>query len=96
VRSSALPCEYPLPGNEAEPLQADRINLRYTPANGAASLIGAVPDSSRCDATLGGWYFDDLAKPTHAVVCPASCQQLNGGGRLQVLLGCPTKVLAPS
>jgi hypothetical protein len=50
VRSSALPCEYPLPGGEAEPLQADRVNLRYTPANGAASLIGAVPDSSRCDA----------------------------------------------
>jgi hypothetical protein len=49
-----------------------------------------VADASRCDATQGGWYYDDPAAPQRVMLCPATCDAVRGGSSLRIVLGCST------
>lgn len=96
VRDAALPCEFGLPDVAGVPVQPDRVNLRHTATDGAGTTIGAVLDRESCDATQGGWYFDRADAPSKIIACPQSCERLNAlSGEINVLLGCPTVVVAP-
>ena len=89
IRGQALPCDYALPSGDAS-VDIKRVNLRHTTGAGTAETIGWVPNASACDATQGGWYFDDPNAPKRMIVCPSRCEQLKqAGGEVQVLLGCP-------
>jgi hypothetical protein len=92
IRTAALPCEFALPDNNGGTVQLDLVNLRYTDLSGTEQTIGNVPDAASC-SDKGGWHYDNPSAATQLIACPASCAQLNGGGEVTVLLGCPTIVV---
>jgi hypothetical protein len=94
IRGAALPCEFALPAAAKSGVQPGSVNLRHQDPQGRQRLIGAVRDAQSCDATQGGWYFDDTRAPQRVIACESSCRDLNAlGGKVEVLLGCPTVLL---
>lgn len=94
IRTTALPCDFALPdGNGTSTVSLDKVNLQYTDFGGAQTTIPKVPDAASCEGQPAGWYYDMSSGATRLVACPASCGQLNGGGEVQVVLGCPTVVV---
>ena len=71
------------------------VNLQYKDLAGAETTIGAVDNQGACHPTQGGWYYDAPAAPTQLVACEQSCQKLNAGGEVQVIVGCPTVRIVP-
>lgn len=92
IRSAALPCEFALPDNNGGAVELDKVNLRHVDLAGTETTIPNVPDAAGCRDT-GGWHYDMSTGTTQLVACPASCAQLNGGGEVTVVLGCPTLVV---
>lgn len=42
--------------------------------------VDKVLDAASCDATTGGWYYDDPADPRMIVLCPATCDAVREQG----------------
>lgn len=90
VEAVPLPCDYPL----------DQVDEDYDPEN--VSLVYRSPDKKSSDfpkamtpdrcADKAGWHYDDNAKPSTIVLCPAACELVRGGGSIKVALGCPPQV----
>jgi hypothetical protein len=97
IRGQALPCDYALPDGDGVTVDPELVNLRHTPAGGAAATtVGWVASATDCDPELGGWYYDNPNDPQRLVVCDNRCDQLkNDGGEVQVLLGCPREAIRP-
>lgn len=94
IRGAALPCDYKLPNNTGTAPQLDKVNLRYTDPTGATTTIGYVSSAADCDATQGGWYFNDAKD--RLLACDLSCNQLKGvGGEVSVVVGCPRVEIVP-
>ncbi|HEX2870052.1 MAG TPA: vWA domain-containing protein [Polyangiaceae bacterium] len=96
IRSAAsIPCELRLPeptGGTA--LDYGLVNVAYQDSSCALSTIYNVPNDTSCDATAGGWYYDDPTAPTSVKLCGASCDQVSApGGRLAFTVGCETEHL---
>ena len=75
-------------------LNPSRVNVQIRGSSGVIRVPG-VADMSGCDAARGGWYYDDRARPTRVILCPASCDaaQAEVSGEttgLDVLFGCDT------
>lgn len=91
IRSAALPCDFALPdGGGTTTVSLDRVNLQYTDPAGTQTVIPKVAQADACAGVAGGWFYDDASGATRLVACPQSCDQLNTGGQVQVVLGCPT------
>ena len=95
IRTKAISCEYKLP---ATGVDFKNVNVSFTSASNVPSTIGHAPidgtDGAGCDAR-GGWYYDKdpmTGAPTKITACPATCTMLQTdlGGRVDVVLGCPT------
>jgi hypothetical protein len=57
-----------------------------------------VQDASKCDATLGGWYYDSAADPKSIKLCPATCAEFHKAGQtvdLGIQIGCLTQNMPP-
>jgi hypothetical protein len=74
------------------------VNVKFTKADGTASVFPqAKGGASACDAG-GGWYYDvdpAAGTPTKITLCPASCDAVKAAGsgsKVDVLLGCQTIV----
>jgi len=93
IRTAALPCDFALPDGGTTTVSLDRVNLQYKDLAGAEMTIPNVPDPAACEGVPGGWFYDDSSGATRLVACPQSCDQLNTGGEVQVVLGCPTVVV---
>lgn len=95
IRANALGCEYDIPepdeGEEIDPL---KVNVTYTPGGGGAGQeLPQADDAADC-GQLPGWYYDDPLEPTKIILCPASCNVVQGDTEANVSLvfGCPTVV----
>jgi len=94
IRTAALPCDFALPdGGGTTTVSLDRVNLQFTDNAGMQTVIPKVPDAATCASAASGWYYDESSGATRLVACPQSCDQLNMGGEVQVVLGCPTVVV---
>jgi hypothetical protein len=92
IRGAALPCDYPLPnGGQVDP---SKVNIEFTPGGAGPKTIYKVEDASKCDPMTGGWYYDNNAAPTRAIVCPQTCAEFKAGsgGQVNVVLGCPSVI----
>jgi hypothetical protein len=94
-----LACQWTIPpppaGKNFDPLL---VNVEFTDrTNGTKETIFYADDPSLCDATLGGWYFNDNANPTQVVACPESCTKIESvtDGGVAIQFGCERKVLPP-
>ena len=92
VRGNALPCDYELPQKLADKSFAyDKVNVVYTKLGSPKGET--LPQSLGCSSGEG-WRYDDAKTPTRIVLCGATCSRIkaDGGGKVQVLLGCDTVI----
>jgi hypothetical protein len=75
-RSSRVDCAIPIPAPpEGVFFDPTRINV-FVSEDGVSSGVGRVAAPDACDATRGGWHYDDEGAPTRVVLCPASCERV--------------------
>jgi hypothetical protein len=98
IRASKLACEYLLPEPPAgENLDFTKVNVDFTIGTSTERLL-AVSNAAACDATSGGWYYDQSPAnggvPTKIMICPATCARFDSTqqGTVQIALGCQTKI----
>jgi len=90
IRSKALACEYLVPEpSGSEPLEIDKASVKHTSGLGVAKEIPQATDAADCGVGPG-WYYDDPKNPQKIMLCPASCQIVQGDpdGKLDVFFGC--------
>lgn len=102
IRGKTLACEYQIPAPPGgSDLDYHKVNVQYTPSGGGApETLFYVGKAASCDATTGGWYYDEDPDagqtPTKILMCPATCDQLEGvGGKVDIEFGCDTVVPEP-
>lgn len=93
--SKPLACEWTIPPPEpGKTLDPNKVNVEFVDqAKGTPETIYHVDDASKCDATLGGWYYNDNKAPTTIKLCPASCTKVTNaaqGSKMNVVFGCAT------
>jgi hypothetical protein len=99
IRGASLPCNYQVPVPATGDPDFSKINVQYTAADGAVSVVPYVESAGSCDSTVGGWYYNvdplDGGVPTTIDMCPTSCETLKGdaGGRVDIALGCKTQTI---
>lgn len=89
IRGKQVPCAFDIPpAPEGQKLDFDKVNVLYTPGSGTQQ---ALTYEVGCPGGTG-WYYDDVANPTHVELCPATCTtvQQDKGARVDILLGCTT------
>lgn len=94
--SKPLACEWTIPPPEpGKLLDPAKVNVEFVDqSTGKPETIFHVDDASKCDATLGGWYYNDNQKPTTIKLCPTSCSKVTAaaqGSKINVVFGCATQ-----
>jgi hypothetical protein len=80
-------CAYVFPTGQVDP---HLINVELTIGGGGTQRIGQVGAASAC-GPMGGWYYDNALRPTTIALCPQACDAVKlPGGRVTLLLGCPS------
>jgi hypothetical protein len=66
------------------------VNVLVTPAGGSPTVIPSQPNSAACDATTGGWYYDDPTTHARIALCGATCSSVSStsGSKVEVIFGC--------
>ncbi len=101
IRAAKLACEYAVPPPPDGGTQDyGKVNVEYTPpGQSMAETIGYVGSMANCDPMTGGWYYDhDPAMggtPTKIIMCPATCNDFMNGGKVDIRVGCKTKIQPP-
>lgn len=89
IRGQALPCDYGIPATTGT-LDPRLVNVQHL-IGGSTNTIFGVASANDCDATTGGWYYDDPITPSRVFACPATCAAFGNGGEVKVVVGCPTQ-----
>ncbi|MCH9684371.1 MAG: VWA domain-containing protein [Deltaproteobacteria bacterium] len=93
IQGATLACEYPIPpppdGMDFNP---DQVNVEFDDGMGGVLEIGRVDSAADCAGVNDGWYYDDPVNPTTIVVCPQTCDQIQGfaGASVSIKFGCAT------
>lgn len=66
------------------------VNVVVTPDGVALTAIPERPNSAACDATTGGWYFDDPSTHAQVILCSATCSIVSStsNSKVEILFGC--------
>lgn len=91
IQGEQIACEIPIPVPTMGDFDPDLVNVTFTSGDGMESAIGGVANAAACGPDAG-WYYDNPADPTLIILCPASCDTVQGDddGKLEVVLGCET------
>ncbi|MBI5534068.1 MAG: VWA domain-containing protein [Deltaproteobacteria bacterium] len=98
IKGSAVGCDFKVPSNDAGKIDTTKVNVVYTVNGGAEQTVYAVNTVGDCDATDGGWYYDNPADPTSITLCPATCAQVQKSGQkvdVSIQMGCKTVFMPP-
>jgi hypothetical protein len=96
IREARLSCEFELPeAPPGEALDFSAVNVQVTTSDGE-ELLYYVASADQC-GKLGGWHYDTdpaIVAPNSIVLCPASCEALQGdvSASVELSLGCSTIV----
>jgi hypothetical protein len=94
IQSTPVPCEWKIPmPPEGETFDTDKVNVDFATGSNPSQRVGAVGSAAECAQVSGGWHYDDPANPTKVMVCPQTCQVIQGAtdARVDVLFGCATE-----
>lgn len=92
--AAKLPCVFTLPTPASGEIDPAKVNVQYSKGgSGSPETLVYVTNKEGCMGG-SGWYYDDPAKPTVAVLCDATCKTVSAdkAGRIDVALGCATKI----
>ena len=94
IKGQALGCAYSIPLPEDEEADYGQVNFVYTPSGGMGITIPNVGTPDQCVPGEHGWYYDNVQSPTQILLCPHSCDLIEGdeSGVVEVVLGCATVV----
>jgi hypothetical protein len=98
IRSGTIDCTFQIPKpKNGDAVEFADVNVQVT-TGGALSTIYYVKRQSQCDATTGGWYYDQdpaSATPTQIIACPATCALIQGSkdASVDIAVGCQPSVV---
>jgi hypothetical protein len=95
IEAVPLPCAYPLSQASSAEFDPQKVQVVYTPADGAnAGEDQEFPKATSIDqcGSKVGWYYDNEANPTSIQLCPAACDAVAAGGSMDVAFGCEPRV----
>lgn len=93
VSGASLACEYDIPpppdGMDFNP---DQVNVEFDDGAGGTLDIGRVDSPADCAGVSHGWYYDDPMAPTRIIVCPQTCDEIQGFNMasISIKFGCAT------
>jgi hypothetical protein len=93
VSGASLACEYPIPPPpDGMDFDADQVNVEFDDGMGGSLQIGRVDDPGACAGVMNGWYYDVPAAPTSIVLCPQTCDTIQGfsSASVSIKFGCAT------
>lgn len=95
IEGSALACEYTIPpAPNGEDFDPGQVNVEFFDGANASLLeLGKVDDAAACAGVADGWYYDDAAAPTTILLCPQTCESVQGFppmSRVSIQFGCAT------
>jgi hypothetical protein len=93
ITTASLACEYEIPMPEAgAEFDIDEVNVEFTDGAGGTLEIGRVDDPATCANVENGWYYDIPAAPTRILLCPQTCDAIQGYemASISVIFGCET------
>lgn len=92
IQTKAVGCEYAIPQPQMGVIDYNKVNVKYTDGTAKETTLSNVGAAAMC-GMAGGWSYDNPAKPTKIVLCPATCStvQADAGAKVDVILGCDTK-----
>ena len=92
IRGAAIPCDLPIPSPApGQTLDFKQVNVLQGKSDCSAPLtpIYYVTEAAQCDASAGGWYYDDPGAPTRVKLCSASCAEVSQpDATLRFSVGC--------
>jgi hypothetical protein len=92
IQGSAIACEFAIPpppeGEDFDPMQ---VNVEFFDGVGTLD-IGNVEDAAACAGVSDGWYYDDPAMPQNILLCPQTCDTIQGftDAAISIQFGCAT------
>jgi len=96
INASSIPCVYDIPPPpNGEEIDYGKVNVAYKPnANANGQPIFNVPGGQGDCDNSGGWYYDDPANPSQILLCPSTCDAVQGSteGSVTVKFGCATQI----
>ncbi len=96
IRSAELSCEWEIPEPpEGEVLDPTLVNIDFLDGEGNLFPIGNIADDSLCDRVDNAWYYDNPENPSHILVCPNTCDWIQGftGAQIVLQFGCETETI---
>ena len=79
VSNVNVQCKYALPtSKDGKPVDPATVSLTFKETDGSTSTFKRWYGIGGCGTSKHGWYFDNNANPTAAVLCPTSCTKFNG------------------
>jgi hypothetical protein len=95
IRGSVLGCNYKIPTPASGRIDPNQINAGVkTGDNDQLDKLVGVGTKDKCDASSGGWYFDDATNPTQVILCDATCSKVASASKasIDIVYGCKTNV----
>jgi hypothetical protein len=93
IAGATLACEYEIPPTpEGEDFDKDEVNVEFEDGNGGLLSIGRVDGYADCANVSNGWYYDDPNAPSRIIVCPQTCDTIQGfdSASVSIQFGCAT------
>jgi hypothetical protein len=77
-------------------LDPELINVGFY-SDGASTFFHYVAAPAECNLTENAWYYDDPGDPTHVLLCPETCDSVQGriAAELEIEFGCETQYAMP-
>jgi hypothetical protein len=104
IRTSALSCDYAIPTQTSGTINFNLVNVRLctNPASPTdcsnETDFYYVSDSSECNLTQYGYYYDNVANPTKILLCASPCSQVQAltNARVDIQFGCQRRTVVPT
>ena len=92
ISGNALTCEFPIPDRlpNGDPVNYEKVNVRYTPGNGDPETILPFAPSGDCegDNAVDGWQYS--ADMMSILLCGSTCETVTGDptATVNIVFGC--------
>jgi hypothetical protein len=93
ITTASLACEYEIPAQEAgQHFNIDEVNVEFQDGAGGLLEIGRVDAPDQCAGVMNGWYYDDPVDPKLILLCPQTCDAIQGYemASISIIFGCDT------
>jgi hypothetical protein len=94
THSAPVPCEWLIPpAPDGQQFDKSKVNVDFAAGAAAPVRIGAIASAADCANVAQGWHYDDATNPTKVLVCPQTCQTIQGtaDALVSVVFGCATE-----